>query len=111
MGRSRRQHRLPGRWHFSEAANWSGLVPVPGDGRYEWDGYLPIKALPRVLNPEKGFFNTSNNYLIPAGWPYRDALHYTWADPFRADRVEQFLRSGRMFTVSDMIQLQNNDLS
>ena len=47
--------------------NWSGLVPVPGDGRYEWDGYLPIKALPHVLNPEKGFFNTSNNYLIPPG--------------------------------------------
>jgi penicillin amidase len=91
--------------------NWSGLLPVPGDGRYEWNGYLPIKALPQVLNPEKGFFNTSNNYLIPPGWPYRDALHYTWADAFRADSVEQFLRSGRMFTVSDMIQLQNNDLS
>ena len=91
--------------------NWSGLLPVPGDGRYEWDGYLPIKALPHVLNPEKGFFNTSNNYLIPPDWPYRDALHYTWADAFRADSVEQFLRSGRMFTVSDMIQLQNNDLS
>jgi len=91
--------------------NWSGLLPVPGDGRYEWDGYLPIKALPHVLNPEKGFFNTSNNYLIPEGWPYKDALHYTWADAFRADSVEQFLRSGRKFTVSDMIQLQNNDLS
>jgi penicillin G amidase len=91
--------------------NWSGLLPVPGDGRYEWDGYLPIKALPQVLNPEKGFFNTSNNYLIPPGWPYRDALHYTWADAFRADSVEQFLRSGRIFTVSDMIELQNNDLS
>ena len=91
--------------------NWSGLVPVPGDGRYEWDGYLPIQALPHVLNPEKGFFNTSNNYLIPPGWPYKDALHYLWADPYRADRVEEFLRSGRMFSVSDMIQLQNNDLS
>ena len=91
--------------------NWSGLLPVPGDGRYEWDGYLPIKALPNVLNPEKGFFNTSNNYLIPPGWPYKQALHYTWADAFRADSVEQFLRSGRMFTVSDMMQLQNNDLS
>jgi penicillin G amidase len=45
--------------------NWSGLLPVPGDGRYEWDGFLPIKALPHVENPEKGFFNTSNNYLIP----------------------------------------------
>jgi penicillin G amidase len=91
--------------------NWSGLVPVPGDGRYEWDSYLPIKALPHVLNPEKGFFNTSNNYLIPPGWEYREALQYLWADPYRADRVEEFLRSGRMFTVSDMIQLQNNDLS
>ena len=28
--------------------NFSGLVPVPGDGRYEWDGYLPIKALPLI---------------------------------------------------------------
>jgi penicillin amidase len=91
--------------------NWSGLVPVPGDGRYEWDGYLPIKALPHVLNPEKGFFNTSNNYLIPPGWEYKEALQYLWADPYRADRVEEFLRSGRMFTVSDMIQLQNSDLS
>lgn len=91
--------------------NWSGLLPVPGDGRYEWDGYLPIKALPHVHNPEKGFFNTSNNDLIPPDWPYKDALHYTWADAFRADSVEEFLRSGRMFTVADMIQLQNNDLS
>ena len=22
--------------------NFSGLVPVPGNGTYEWDGYLPI---------------------------------------------------------------------
>jgi penicillin amidase len=91
--------------------NWSGLLPVPGDGRYEWSGFLPIKDLPHLVNPDKGFFNTSNNYLIPPGWPYKDALHYTWADPYRADSVEQFLRSGRMFTVSDMMQLQNNVLS
>jgi penicillin G amidase len=91
--------------------NWSGLLPVPGDGRYEWNGFLPIKELPHVENPEKGFFNTSNNYLIPPGWPYKDALHYTWADPYRADSVEQFLRSGRMFTVSDMMQLQNSVFS
>lgn len=91
--------------------NWSGLVPVPGDGRYEWDGFLDIRDLPHVLNPEKGFFNTSNNYLIPPGWSYKDALHYVWTDPYRADSVEEFLRSGRVFTVSDMVQLQNNDLS
>jgi len=91
--------------------NWSGLVPVPGDGRFEWDGYLPILALPHAFNPAKGFFNTSNNYLIPAGWPYSEALHFVWADPFRADAVEEFLKSGRMFGVSDMVQLQNSDFS
>jgi penicillin amidase len=91
--------------------NWSGLLPVPGDGRYEWDGYLPIKALPHIHNPEKGFWNTSNNNLIPPDWPYKEALHYIWADAFRADSVEEGLRSGRLFTVADMIQLQNNDLS
>jgi len=91
--------------------NWSGLVPVPGDGRYEWEGYLPIKALPHSHNPAKGFWNTSNNYLIPPGWPYKDALHYTWADPFRASSVAEFLASGRLFAMPDMIELQNNDLS
>lgn len=94
-----------------QRGNWSGLVPVPGDGRYEWNGFLDIRALPHVLNPDKGFFNTSNNYLIPPGWPYKDALHYVWTDPYRADTVEEFLRSGRLFTVPDMVQLQNYDLS
>ncbi|MGA2737342.1 MAG: penicillin acylase family protein [Bryobacteraceae bacterium] len=91
--------------------NWSGLVPVPGDGRYEWDGFLPIVALPHVLNPEKGFYNTSNEYQIPPGWPYKDALHYMWADPFRAQSVAEALSSGRRFSVADMVQLQNSDLS
>jgi len=91
--------------------NWSGLVPVPGDGRYEWDGYLPIKALPNVLNPEKGFYNTSNEYQIPRGWPYKEALHYVWTDPYRAQSVAEHLSSGRRFSVADMVQLQNNNLS
>lgn len=91
--------------------NWSGLVPVPGDGRYEWNGFLPIKELPHVLNPEKGFYNTSNDYQVPPGWPYKDALNYVWADPFRAQSVAESLSSGRRFGVADMVQLQNSDLS
>ena len=27
----------------------SGLVPVMGDGNYEWDGYLPIKEKPHIM--------------------------------------------------------------
>ena len=53
--------------------NWSGLLPVPGDGRYEWDGYLPITALPHEVNPARGFIATANNYLFPNDYPYKDA--------------------------------------
>jgi penicillin amidase len=91
--------------------NWSGLVPVPGDGRYEWNGYLPINALPHVVNPEKGYVATANNYLFPPGYQYKEALHYTGADPFRVSRISEVLGSGRLHTVADMMRLQNDNLS
>lgn len=91
--------------------NWSGLVPVPGDGRYEWEGYLPIKALPHLLNPAGGYIRTANNYMVPDGYPYPEALHYTWGDEMRAVRIDEFLSSGRKFTIVDMMQLQQDVLS
>jgi penicillin amidase len=91
--------------------NFSGLVPVPGDGRYEWDGYLPTKALPHVENPERGYVATANNYLFPLDYPYPDAQHHTATDPFRASRIAEVLASGRLHTVADMMRLQNDTLS
>ena len=90
---------------------WSGLLPVPGDGRFEWDGYLPITALPHETNPERGFVATANHYLYPNDFPYPQARHYTWADPYRAHRIEEVLGSGRRFNVAEMTRLQNDDLS
>ena len=91
--------------------NWSGLVPVPGDGRYEWDGYLPILALPHAYDPDKGFWVTANNYQFPPGYPYPEAQHHTATDPFRADRISELLQSGVLHSVADMMRLQNDDLS
>jgi penicillin amidase len=91
--------------------HWSGLLPVPGDGRYEWSGYLPIKELPHVVNPDQGFFVTANHYLFPESYPHKDAMHYLWADPFRAMRITEVLASGRGYGVGDMARLQNDDLS
>jgi penicillin amidase len=91
--------------------NWSGMLPVPGDGRYEWDGYLPITALPHEKNPERGFVATANHYLFPNDYPYPEAMHYTWADPYRASRITEVLGSGRLFSVAEMARLQNDDLS
>ena len=91
--------------------NWSGLLPVPGDGRYEWDGYLPITALPHEVNPARGFIATANHYLFPNDYPWKEALHFVWTDPYRAARITEVLGSGRLFSVAETVRLQNDDLS
>lgn len=91
--------------------NWRGLLPVPGDGRYEWDGFQPITDLPHAVNPDRGFINTANNYLFPSDYPHPEARHHTGADPYRAARAAEVLGSGRKFSVAETARLQNDDLS
>ncbi|MFZ6001863.1 MAG: penicillin acylase family protein [Bacteroidota bacterium] len=86
--------------------NWSGLTPVPGDGRYEWSGYLPIKSLPNVFNPKKGFWVTANENLVPEKYEHRDAVGWNWADKYRADRISEVLASRKKHTLEDMMRLQ-----
>ena len=91
--------------------HFSGLIPVPGDGRYEWDGFLPIKAKPHVVNPAAGYFATANNDLIPRDYPYMDAIGYSWSDPYRWARISEVLAGGRRLSVADMERLQTDELS
>ncbi len=91
--------------------NWDGLVPVPGDGRYEWAGYLPGRKLPNVFNPPQGFWNTSNENVVPPDYPHRRAVAWTWTDPYRSSRVHEVLASGRKFNLADMMRLQQDELS
>jgi penicillin G amidase len=86
--------------------NWDGLVPVPGDGRYEWSGYLPIQSLPHQINPKKGFWATANENLVPFNYPHRDAVGWGWADSWRADRINEVLGSGKKQSLADMMRLQ-----
>ncbi len=92
--------------------NWSGLVPVPGDGSYEWDGYLPIMEKPHILNPEEGYFGTANSNLTPRDYPFRnEAIGWKWSDPYRWARIEEVLGSGQKFSLADMMKLQTDVLS
>src|SRR5205085_6508402 len=91
--------------------NWSGLVPVPGDGRFEWAGYLPIQSLPNVYNPPKGYWATANENLVPVDYPHKEATGFSWADTYRADRINEVLGTGRKHTISDMMRLQFDYLS
>lgn len=91
--------------------NFSGMVAVPGDGRFEWDGYLPIQAKPHLYNPGSGVIITANENVTPADYAYPEALGYTWADPYRGSRVREVLLSGRKHSMADMARLQTDYLS
>ena len=88
--------------------NWNGLLPVPGDGRFEWEGYLPIKELPHVFNPPSGYFASANQDNIPDEYPF--SVGFLWTDPYRYLRLEEVLGSGRKFTMTDMMNLQHDYL-
>lgn len=91
--------------------NFSGMVPVPGDGRYEWDGYLPIVQKPNALNPANGFIATANQSVTPEDYEHWNAIGFSWADPYRGDRVNEVLASRTKMTMEDMKSLQVDYLS
>ena len=91
--------------------NFSGYVPIPGDGRYEWAGYLPIKERPHLLNPSKDFFATANQHVTPETYEHWDAVGYTWADPYRGDRINKVLSENNNITLEDMGKLQTDYFS
>ncbi|MEM8847728.1 MAG: penicillin acylase family protein [Bacteroidota bacterium] len=91
--------------------NFSGLVPVPGDGRYEWDGYLPIVEKPNAYNPSEGFLATANQNVTPEDYGHWDAIGFSWSDPYRGDRVNEVLGGDKKLTMENMKALQTDYLS
>jgi penicillin amidase len=92
--------------------NWDGLMPVPGDGRYEWRGFLDGGKLPFILNPKQGWFASANEMNLPAGFPYSEyKLGFEWPDNARAQRIADVLSKTPKATMEDMERLQNDVLS
>ncbi len=91
--------------------NFSGLVPVPGDGRYEWAGYLPIKERPNTYNPSKGYWATANENLMPVGFAHPDAVGFTWPDAYRGNRIEEVLSGNHQMDLDKMKDLQVDYIS
>jgi penicillin amidase len=90
---------------------WSGLLPVPGaEGKYEWQGFLPVSELPQSFNPSKRFIATANHNILPPG--YKQELGYEWANPIRFWRISDVLSSAKSkFNVADFEKLQHDEVS
>ncbi|WP_454668386.1 penicillin acylase family protein [Achromobacter kerstersii] len=91
--------------------DWSGMLPVPGNGDYEWRGFLDGRALPRVYNPPEGYVATANEYNLPADFPYKDMSARTWAEPYRVQRIREVVAEGKGLTVQQSQDLQYDNLS
>jgi penicillin amidase len=84
---------------------WSGRLPVPGDGRYEWDGFR--SDLPRELNPARGFIATANNNVQPKG--FTPPIMFKSAGNIGFDRIDRLLeliQPGRRYTIEDHRRMQ-----
>lgn len=88
-----------------------GLMPVPGDGRYDWTGYRDFRALPSEYNPAKGWFASANQNNLPAGWPRDRIPAFSVRDPYRYERVADVLASQPRHSVADSVALQFDTLS
>ncbi|MFC9537871.1 penicillin acylase family protein [Streptomyces sp. NPDC056975] len=92
--------------------NWDGTLPVPGDGRYEWDGFLDADALPAERDPDQGWFATANQMNLPPGYPNdRDTVTYDWYAPTRHHRIAEELDARADWTVEDCVRLQTDTVS
>jgi penicillin G amidase len=92
--------------------NWDGLLPVPGDGRYEWAGFWRGDQLPSVHNPPSGFFATANEMNLPEGYPVVERkLGFEWANVSRHARIDSVLAKLPKVTLSDSMSLQNDIMS
>jgi penicillin amidase len=92
--------------------NWDGLLPVPGDGRYEWAGRLPGSLFPTSYNPASAYITTSNEMNLPADYPYKDRkLSFEWEAPFRHQRIDEVLSKLNRVSIEDSLQLQNDVIS
>ncbi|MCC8961913.1 penicillin acylase family protein [Bradyrhizobium sp. Pear76] len=90
--------------------SFDGLMPVPGDGRYEWQGFLSLDELPKLYQPKQGFIATANQMNLPADYPVNERrVGFEWSDSARWQRIVEVLQANSKVTLADAMALQNDD--
>lgn len=97
---------------FPVRRNWDGLMPVPGDGRYEWQGYFDMDTLPEEYNPERGFTGTANSMNLPDAYPIdRYRVGFEWSSPWRYKRLWEVLSKDTQHDMDASLALQRDNHS
>ena len=87
----------------------SGDGSVPYDGSTdagEWTGYIPFDKLPQVYDPPDGIIVTANQRVLGRDYPY--FLTHSWAQPYRANRIQEMLKQKPKLTAEDFRAIQGD---
>lgn len=87
---------------------WRGLVPVAGDGRFEWQGFLTARSLPRLDNPAQGFVHSANEMNLPPAAQAGPAIGHEWFEDQRAARIAAALGARDDHDVTSSTALQTD---
>ncbi|MBS1621078.1 MAG: penicillin acylase family protein [Bacteroidetes bacterium] len=92
------QAKFPARWYGQ------GMFVMPGeDSSYMWQGSIPQKENPHVINPERGFIESSNQRPVDSSYPYFIPGNYI---TMRGITLDRRLSSMEQITPEDMMKLQ-----
>ncbi|MEX6631925.1 penicillin acylase family protein [Hyphococcus lacteus] len=86
--------------------NWNGLLPVPGDGRYEWQGFRKQTNLPHARNPASGWFANANERNVSEDFEVDSAIASEWFDRSRVDRINSVISNNPKSSIEDSMHLQ-----
>ncbi|MDE3176162.1 MAG: penicillin acylase family protein [Pseudomonadota bacterium] len=87
--------------------NWDGLLPVPGDGRFEWDGFMALEDMPEMVDPERGWVASANERNAPTP-PDGVEIGYEWLEASRARRIAEVLSRPAPHALADSAALQTD---
>ncbi len=86
-----------------------GRFPVEGSsGDYDWNGSVRYDQIPASYNPDQGFLVSANQIPTLESEPY---LGWSWADRYRAARINEVLNSTERVSVDDVKALQLDHVS
>ncbi len=99
-------------WHQGQfPAKWyrQGDFIMPGtDSTYMWKRDIPQRENPNQRNPARGFVSSANQIPADTSYPYYLNTDY---DVYRGFAINRFLANMNNATVTDMQNLQNENLN
>lgn len=86
---------------------WTGLLPVAGDGRHEWAGFVEPGVIEGERNPQRGWSATANQRTVRwREWEAAERFCYEWYPGFRFRRIAEVLANVAKVSVGDCVGLQ-----